>query len=155
MIRLLTAATLAATTLAACGGGEAPAPAAVPVQTRAAPGPLTPETDRTPVSAPLFDGLAMVMASPSLQLNVDGLSLLVSSPVKSNLDLVGNRNKVWVSENQAMDRIAVSGTSNMIVMMNGAAVGSMIVGAGNTVYLPAGSPIDVGGSGATVIYYTY
>ena len=157
MTKLMMSGALAAILLAACGGGGDsstsgnPAP---PVRTE----PGTPNEEIPPVKpgtsvyAPPLDAHAMTLSSPSIHFTTDALSMVIKVAGVSNLDLNGNGNKVWISEGQAMHEIAVSGASNMIVMMRGATVDSLTVSAGNTVYLPLGSPIVVDG-GATVKYY--
>jgi|GEM_PF-4499128 len=148
---------VAAILLAACGGGsDSSTPVHSPTPVRTQPG--TPEADFPPakpdmsVKAPPLDTHAITVSSPSNHYTTDSVSMLVKNSGVSNLELTGNSNKVWISEGQAMNRIAVGGTSNTIVMMRGATVDSLTVSAGNTVYLPIGSAIDVLG-GATVKYY--
>ena len=157
MMKLMMSGSLAAILLAACGGGTEsstsgnPAP---PVRTEpGAPNEEIPQVKPgTSVQAPPLDAHAMTLASPSIHFTSDALSMLIQQAGVSNLDLNGNGNKVWISEGQAMHHIAVSGTSNTIVMMRGATVDALTVSVGNTVYLPLGSPIVVDG-GATVKYY--
>lgn len=156
MMKLMMSGAVAALLFAACGGGgdgrtsSNPAPAL-----RTEPGTPTevpPGKPDTSVYAPPLDTHAITLSSPSVHLTTDFVSMLVKVSGISNLDLTGNSNKVWISEAQAMGHIAVSGASNTVVMMRGATVDSLTVNAGNSVYLPFGSPIAVNG-GATVKYY--
>ena len=148
---------VAAILLVACGGGSENSTlghSATPFRTQ----PGTPEAElpsakpETSLKAPPLDTHAITLSSPSNHYTTDSVSMLVKISGVANLELTGNSNKVWISEWQAMDHIAVSGASNTIVMMPGATVDSLTIGAGNTVYLPIGSTIVVVG-GATVKYY--
>lgn len=139
--------------LTACGGGgESTAPAVNAPPVTALPVTVPPES-QTPVSAPPLAAQAVTFASPTLNLKTDSTYILMKYSGKSTLALVGNGNNVWISEGQVMDSISITGTSNTMVMMAGSSVISLVVSAGNTVYLPLGSSIAVGGTGATVKYY--
>ena len=65
-----------------------------------------------------------------------------------------DRGNVWISEGQAMDNIKITGMLNTVLMMAGPTVTSLIVEAGNTVYLPFDSAITVTGTGASVKSHT-
>lgn len=147
--------------LSACGGGGgsenaiAPAATAPPVAAPpvASPPDATPPASRTREVVPPLSLRAILFTSPSVSVKSDSLFMLIRSPEKANLVLVGNGNNLWISEGQVMGQISITGTSNMLVMMDGSTVTSLVVSAGNTVYLPFHSTIVVGGTGATVKYY--
>ena len=139
--------------LTACGGGgDAPAPApamAFPAQPAPAP------DSGTPVTAPVLSLQAVRMTNVA-SMNIDNTIMLLkySDTSDKNLTLVGNSNQMWFDVGQAMATVSISGASNTIVFMAGTTVTSLTVSAGNTVYVPVGSPIKVLGTGATVKFYT-
>lgn len=149
MMKTMCSAVVLGLALTGCGGGgDVPAPSTLPVPVT--PGPMP---QPGPVSAPPLDPRASTLSSPSINLAVSNSLLVVLYAGTSNLDLSGSNDMAWISEGQAMHRIAIHGTANTLVMLPGATVVTLSADAGNTVYLPQGSPIVVDGTGATVKYY--
>jgi hypothetical protein len=147
--------------LAACGGGGGSSPApggptpTAPVTTPATtPVRTTVNTTATVASAPAVPSSAINMSSANVNVSSTGkMDMLVKYAGTANMTLNGSNLGAWISDNQAMGTVTVTGSANTVVFKPGATVSSLNVQPGNTVYLPAGSPIQVAG-GATVLYYT-
>ncbi|MDB5961035.1 MAG: hypothetical protein JWP59_2329 [Massilia sp.] len=148
MKKILIPALLAAL-LSACGGGGSAGGATPSAAAPAAQTPIAPAVVTAPPETPSY-----TLSTPSANLSTDNTSALIKYAGTTNMALQGKGNKIWISDAQAMGTVTVTGSDNVIVFKPASTVASLTVSAGNTVYLPAGSPIKVEGSGATVNYYT-
>jgi hypothetical protein len=141
---------LLACLLSACGGGGSSAGGATP--SSAVPTAQTPIAPAVITAPP--DTANYTLSTPSANLSTDNTSALIKYNGTANMALQGKNDKIWISDAQAMGTVTVTGSDNVIVFKPASTVASLTVSAGNTVYLPVGSPIKVEGSGATVNYYT-
>ena len=160
----ITISVLLAASLAACGGGAneqgVPKSTVAPSSTLSSAVPsASSKASATPlVQAPPVSLLAPTFSGVSIRLTSDRQEFLVKSAGTSSLELTGTSNAGWIADGQKMDSVSISGTLNTIVFRPEATASSLTVNAaGNTIYLPAGSPIKVEGAFAaqtTVYFYT-
>jgi hypothetical protein len=130
---------LLTTLLTACGAGSGSSPGGS--QSLAAPTP--------PAWATNLTGLAFVQAESTQD-------TIVTFIGAADYTLSGRLNWVWLSAARAGGTVLVSGDLNTLVLMPGGGTTVTVTGAGNTFYLPLGSPNKVEGPGlasSTVRYF--
>jgi hypothetical protein len=81
---------------------------------------------------------------------------VVSFTGAAALTLSGRLDGIWMSAAKTGGSVVVSGDLNTVVFMPGVDTTLTVTGAGNTFYLPVGSPVKIEGSGvasSTIRYY--
>jgi hypothetical protein len=147
--------------LAACGGGGGAStsqPVSISVPTPPPTGTVSQLGSKDQVAeapAPPVTAVKMSVGGNFTQ-GGSAQNAIVSFTGAADLTLSGRLDGIWLSAAKPGGSVVVSGDLNTVVFMPGVDTTVTVTGAGNTFYLPVGSPIKLEGAGlttSTIRYY--